>query len=274
MAARALTIGNFDGVHAGHKRVISRLCELSDKPTVFTFSNHPSEVLQASPKKMLSHPDHKLALLEKMAVEVIIEPFTPELSKLSPEEFLKRFEIDHLILGHDAAFGFNRTGQAAELERLSRKMGFNLEYMEPLHYKNRPISSSYIREVIEKGDFITALPLLGRPYSIQGKVKRGAGRHLGYPTANLDVSGLCLPPFGVYHVRVGEYEGVANLGTAPTFDGKKEQLEVHLLNFSGDLYDQVIDVIFLKFLRPEKRFESKEALIKQIQADINYCQLG
>ena len=272
--ARSLTIGNFDGVHAGHKRIIDRLKELSKKPSVFTFSNHPYEVLQGAPKQLLSHPDHKIALLQNLGVETIVEPFTEAFSKLTPEEFLRRFEFDHLVLGHDAAFGHNRSGRSAELERLGQKMGFSVEYMDPVRFKDRAISSSYIREVIQKGDLVTALPLLGRPYSIQGKVIKGAGRKLGFPTANIDVSGLCLPPKGVYQVRVDDHMGLANLGTAPTFEKTESQLEVHLFDFEGDLYDKLLDVIFLKFIRPERRFDSKEALIEQIKRDISCVGRG
>jgi len=266
--SRALTIGNFDGVHLGHQRILERLKQLSKKPTVFTFSNHPSEILRETSKPLLSTIEHKIALLKKFGVETIIEPFTEEFSKQTPEEFLSKLDFSHLVLGHDAAFGHKREGQKEELQRLSRKMGFSLEYIEPVHYQDRAISSSYIRSVIEKGDFLTASHLLSRPYSIQGRVIRGAGRGFLYPTANIDVSTLCLPPLGVYSVRLNDQMGIANLGVAPTFGERQKLLEVHLLDFDGNLYDQMVEIVFLRFIRVERKFASKEALAIQIKEDI------
>ncbi len=247
---------------------MQRLKFLSKKPTVFTFSNHPSEVLCAISKPLLSTVEHKMGLLQKFGVETIIEPFTEEFSKQTSEEFLSKFDFSHLVLGHDAAFGYNREGQREELQRLSKQMGFSLEYIDPVNYQNRAISSSYIREVIQKGDLLTASQLLGRSYSIQGRVIRGAGRGFIYPTANIDVSGLCLPPLGVYSVQLNDEIGIANLGVAPTFGERNKLLEVHLLDFDGNLYEQIVEVVFLRFIRPERKFPSREALANQIKEDI------
>ncbi|MCH9610246.1 MAG: Bifunctional riboflavin kinase/FMN adenylyltransferase [Chlamydiales bacterium] len=265
--SRALTIGNFDGVHLGHMRVIKRICQLGS-PTLYTFSNHPSEVLQSSSKKLLVLPEHKIWLLQSLGIETLVEPFTTQLSQLTAEQFLSRFEFDHLVLGHDAVIGKNRSGDYEELTRLSQKMGFTLEYVDPALHNDKPISSSRIRDHIEKGELESASTLLGRAYTIRGKVIEGSKRNLGFATANIDVSGLCLPPLGVYRVRVGELCGLANLGVAPTFGPQPPKLEVHLLDFSGDLYGQTIEVELEDFIRKERSFSSREELIAQIQEDL------
>ncbi|MCP5469891.1 MAG: riboflavin biosynthesis protein RibF [Chlamydiales bacterium] len=279
MSKTTITIGNFDGVHVGHQKVLRCLKERGERGIVFTFSNHPSHVLAKVPKPLLSTPEHKLFLLEKEGVELIVEPFTHEFSQKSAETFLTELKektgFTHLILGHDAVIGKDREGRCALLEILGKKLRFELEYLSPVSFEQEIVSSSLLRKVIKEGDFAHALPLLGRPYSICARViqEAGKGKAIGFPTANLDVSMLCLPPFGVYAVSVDGKRGVANLGLAPTLHEKRlPRLEVHLLESNEELYNKTLDVMFLKFIRPEKKFSSVEELRTQIVRDIELAR--
>ncbi len=274
----SLTIGNFDGVHLGHQAILSRL---SGQKVVFTFSNHPIEVLQSCPFFRLTTTSHRLRLLEKNGVDTtLIVPFTEAFSKQPADEFITQLHIalpfSHLVLGHDAVIGHKRQGDTILLQELATKLGFSLTYLEPITFNGAPVSSSQLRALIQKGSFEEASKLLGRPYSIQSVVEPGdqQGRHLGFKTANLKVHSLCLPPLGVYVVQTEienkSYIGVANLGHAPTLHANRPPiLEVHLIDYQGELYGLEIEVEFLKFLRPEKRFDSIEALKRQIQNDID-----
>ncbi len=273
----SLTIGNFDGVHLGHQAILSKL---QNHKVVVTFSNHPLEVLKSSPFYRLTTISHRLNLLEKQGVEVtVMLPFTEAFSKQTPEEFLLKLRasipFSHLCLGHDAALGAERQGDSTFLETFARAHHFTFERVEAVKLDHSTVSSSKIRAYIQSGEFENASTLLGRPYSIRSLVEPGArqGRILGFQTANLKVHTLCLPPLGVYSVRTyidgKPYLGVANLGRAPTLHADRPPiLEVHLIDFSGDLYSQELEVFFLKFLRPEKRFESIDALQAQISTDI------
>jgi len=273
----SLTIGNFDGVHLGHQAILSKL---TGQKVVFTFSNHPIEILKSQPFYRLTTTSHRLKLLKENAIDTtIMVPFTEAFSKQSAEEFLlylrESLPFSHLVLGHDAVIGHARQGDAAHLHTLAAQHGFALDYLKPIMQNGVTVSSSEIRKQIQDGCFEKASMLLGRPYSIMTTVEPGTqqGRLLGFQTANLKVHTLCLPPLGVYVVRTtiqgANYLGVANLGRAPTLHANRPPiLEVHLIGYEGELYSQEIDVVFLKFLRPERRFDSIEALKSQIQSDI------
>jgi riboflavin kinase/FMN adenylyltransferase len=206
-------------------------------------------------------------------------PFTKAFSEQNAEDFLttisKKLNFKKLILGYDARIGRGREGDKNKILELSRKMQFEAQHLEPLIVEEKPASSSAIRQAIQKGDLKTAETFLGRPYSILGLVTQGKqlGKKLGFPTANLDVSDLCLPPFGVYAVEA-EVEGkrcsaIANIGIAPTIraDGNP-LLEVYLFEEDADLYGKELEVIFKKFLRPEMKFKNEEELRLQIAKDI------
>ncbi|MFN0064867.1 MAG: bifunctional riboflavin kinase/FAD synthetase [Chlamydiales bacterium] len=272
----ALTIGNFDGVHLGHQTLVQRLLATGLDTTLLTFSNHPSEVLFAQPSKQIIATGHKLALLKELGVKTtFLLPFTEQFAEQSPQQFLstlkKKVDFSHLILGHDAVIGHKREGDAAVLTKLSQELGFSLSYLSPVTVGGIPVSSSQIRILIEEGRFADIIPLLGRPYSIQGRVIQGNGRgkKLGFPTANILLPKMALPRSGVYEVRVGKNRGIANIGIAPTFGEKKEgMLEVHLLDYEKDLYGVLLDVELVRFMREEKKFASAEALTEQIEQDI------
>lgn len=273
----SLTIGNFDGVHLGHQAILSAL---SGQKVVFSFSNHPVEVLKHRPFFRLTTTAHRLCLLENKGVDTtILTPFTEAFSRQSAEEFLVRLResvpFSHLVLGHDAVIGHERQGDSKHMRDLAAKLDFRLDYLAPVVLSGTPISSSRLRKLIQEGAFDEAGTLLGRPYSIRTTVEPGdqKGRLLGFQTANLKVHTMCLPPLGVYIVRAevqGKcHLGVANLGQAPTLHANRPPiLEVHLIDFQGELYHQEIEVFFLKFLRHEKRFDSIEALKNQIQEDV------
>ncbi|MCH9626389.1 MAG: Bifunctional riboflavin kinase/FMN adenylyltransferase [Chlamydiales bacterium] len=276
-APLSLTIGNFDGVHLGHQKILS---QLQNQKVVLTFSNHPLEVLKQEPFYSLTTPLHRLYLFEKFGVDTtILLPFTEAFSRQTPEEFLLNLRafvpFTHLVLGYDAVLGHNREGNSTLVKALAGKHGFSLNYLDPVSCDGEIVSSSAIRAHIQKGNFAQASALLGRPYSMMTKVEPGEqkGRLLGFQTANLKVHSLCLPPLGVYIVRVWLdeklYYGVANLGNAPTLHANRPPiLEVHIIDFDGELYQRTLEVEFLQFLRPEKKFASIEELKAQISQDV------
>lgn len=273
----ALSIGNFDGVHLGHQAVIARLKEKAPFSALFTFTNHPDEVLYHKRIVKLTTLPHRLALFEHFGIDiVIILPFTTAFSTQTAEQFLSKIKsalkFDYLILGHDGVIGNDRN---TDLTHICKKLGIDLEYLKPVEVAGMVISSSAIRQHINAGELAEASLLLGRPYSIQATVQQGMGfgRVVGFHTANLAIEDLILPPLGVYVVEVviGEEKlpAVANLGYAPTLHHNRPPLlEVHLLGGQRDLYGATLDVHFLKYLRPEQKFPTTEALKHQIQQDI------
>ncbi len=273
----SLTVGNFDGVHLGHQKILE---ELKGQKCLFTFSNHPGEILHHRTVPLLTIPSQKLHFLKQAGIDrIIVAPFTRELSLQSAETFLsslkQRVPFTRLVLGHDAAVGHLRQGDREEIDALSKKLDFTAQFLEPLKIDGKVVSSTRIREHIQKGELEKAAIFLGRPYLICGHVMVGAGKGklLGFQTANLSVETLCLPPLGVYSVEVihkgKPYLGVANLGSAPTLHTNRATLlEVHILDIEESLYGEEIEVIFKRFLRPEREFSSPESLKKQISLDI------
>lgn len=283
-----LTIGAFDGVHAGHQQVIEQTIRKAKtcqgKSVLLTFSNHPSEILTNRPTVPSIYTiNHKVSLLADLGIDYLVQiPFTAEFSIQTPQEFINSIRqyipFDHLILGYDARFGKNRQGDRKTVERLGEESGFTVRYIEPVELNGLPISSSRIRHAIENGQLTEASKLLSRPYSILSKIIRGnqQGSKLGYPTLNIDVSSLCLPPLGVYaiYLQMGDHQipGVANLGIAPTLKKKTSPV------FEAFLFSQPpqnpqktkesIQLYPLKFLRPEKQFPNTDDLIKQIAEDV------
>jgi len=280
-----LTIGFFDGLHRGHQAVLTRLKEVAlqrhKKTTVLTFSDSPSYVLhkKQQPSQLYS-TEHKILLLKEMGIDhLILLPFTTELAQLSAEQFLQQLHpvcpFDQLVLGYDTAFGKDKEGGREKIKQLGTTMGFQAEYIQPLTLDGEIVSSTQIRSLILQGNLKQAEHLLGRKYSIYSKVIHGAGRgkKLGFPTANIALKDFCLPPYGVYAVKIkqGEhvYQGAANLGVAPTVrDSLEPLLEVYLFDYVKDLYDEYLEVIFYAYVRPEIKFSSLDALKCQIQKDV------
>ncbi len=281
----ALTIGNFDGIHLGHQRVLHRLKEVAAnnkaESIVLTFSNHPSTVLKPeSPTPLLTSTNQKLELLEKTGLDtIILLEFTQAFSKQTAQEFLDKLRqsmnLRFLILGHDSTLGKNRKGDEEIVKGFAKSHGFFVEYLDELLVKGKPVSSSEIRRCIEEGNFSDAATFLGRKYSMKLPVQpgKGLGKQIGFSTANFNVRGLIIPPLGVYSVWLktngASYESVANLGFAPTVKGTSyPELEVHVIDKNVDLSDREVEIVFNQFIREEKKFESIDELKKQISLDI------
>jgi riboflavin kinase/FMN adenylyltransferase len=279
-----LTIGNFDGVHRGHQWILQRCREVAGpdgEVVVITFSNHPSEVLRPdNTVPFLCTLEHKIRLIEAHQVNTLcVLRFTHTLAHQSSETFIEKVRshipFTHLVLGHDATLGRNRQGSPLVMQELAQRWDFSIEYRPEYRYHGQPVSSTLIRESLQKGNLSQVENLLGRPYSIYSTVIPGKGRgeQLGFPTANMNVNNLCLPPLGVYAVTVHYdnqiLQGVANLGVAPTVRHSNAPiLETHLFSNQGDLYGKNIEVIFNQFIRPETKFSSLDELKNQIEKDI------
>jgi riboflavin kinase/FMN adenylyltransferase len=282
-----LAIGVFDGVHRGHQAVISTSADhaatSNGTPVVVTFDPHPEKVLrpQAAPH-LLSATQHKIALIRALGVEhLLIITFDKQFAATEPEDFVQKVVIHskplrEICVGHEWSFGKNRRGNLDLLKKLGAKFNFDVVGIPPVKINGAVVSSTAIRQAIEKGDLAKAAEMLGREYTILGTVTRGdnLGKKIGFPTANLSAHSEQFPPNGVYvaEARIdGElYRGVINLGIRPTVSsGKSERvLEIHLFDFNRDIYGHEVEVRFLKFLRPEKKFANLEALVQQIRQDV------
>jgi riboflavin kinase/FMN adenylyltransferase len=273
----AVTVGVFDGVHRGHRALLSALhSPLS--PLAVTLTAHPSFVLgRRDSEYWLDDPEEHLRLLFEAGMKyVAVLPFTAEVARLSACEMAtllyKELNMRSLLLGYDSRFGSKQHDDFDRLPQLASELGFSLQRGEPFLVDGEPISSSRIRESLTSGSVEETATLLGRPYSVTGTVLhgRGVGHTLGFPTANIDLSKTrkMLPREGVYAVKVGEFVGMANLGPVPTFGVDKPTLEVHLINYDGDLYGKTITVEFLHRLRDIVRFSTAEALQQQLLTDL------
>jgi riboflavin kinase/FMN adenylyltransferase len=280
-----LALGVFDGVHAGHQAVIERAVTAAKREGglagLLTFDPHPIRVIAPgkAPTSLLETLDHKADLVSSLGVGLFIPlHFDAEMAAMEATDFIEQLtaaSVRTIAVGEDWRFGRNRSGDVPFLQRESDKRGFRLEAVAPVMFDGDRISSTRIRQAIHDGNLDEAARMLGRPYSVTGKVTQGdqLGRTLGFPTANLATGNLQLPPCGVWVVRVTDddgnpWNGVANLGVRPTVGGDKRQLEVHLFDFSGDLYGRNLDVRFEKHLRDEMKFPSLEALRLQIGNDV------
>ena len=281
-----VTIGNFDGVHLGHRAILNRVChrarELSGQGVAITFDPHPLKVLRPELNlPMLTTPAQKLELLAAAGLEaVVVLPFTPAFAALPARDFVLQYFCDRLrvrevVVGHDYSFGRGREGNIDLLKEMGREHGFTVQVVWAVEVDGAVVSSSLIRALLRLGKVVEAAHLLGRPFAAVGQVVPGKGRGaklLQVPTANIRPENELLPATGIYAVRVRRgpdtLPGVANIGTCPTFDNSELSLEVHLLDFSGDLYGENLEVEFVARLREERRFPSFEALAAQIHADI------
>ncbi len=281
-----LTIGTFDGVHIGHQKIIERLNQLKipieGKSAILTFFPHPRRLLHNNNElKMLTTIDEKIQLLEKFGLDhLIIEPFTKEFSQLTAEEFVKNVLIDHLktrklIIGYDHRFGKNREGDFEQLQKYSEIFDFGLEQIPVQDIDDVAVSSTKIRKALLDGDLIKANTYLGYNYLLTGEVVKGKGlgRKIKFPTINIQVDKdhKLIPKTGVYIVKTSidkkNVFGIMNIGFRPTVNGKYQTVEVHLLDFQGNLYGKKIQIEILNRLRDEQKFNSVETLTQQIQKD-------
>lgn len=281
-----VTVGTFDGVHLGHQEILKRLMN-SGTPqhikTVVTFEPHPQSVMHHRPGIMptLTNTPEKVRLLRIHGVDrVFILKFDSVLANLSAEEFLtqillKKLHATKLVVGYNHSFGKDRQGDSDYLKSVHRQYGFELEIVSPHQVGEEAISSTKIRKLLDAGNVEKASQMLGRPYNLSGTVitGRGVGRELRFPTANLKLlyPEKLIPKVGVYAVAVRVEDkvlpGMLNIGVRPTFGAGEVTIEVHLIDFDGDLYDKIITLLFLKRLRDEKRYDHPEELIRQMQRD-------
>lgn len=282
-----LTIGSFDGVHRGHQTLIDKL--VSDThavglpAVVLTFFPHPSVFLRGrSPRFYITNPDEKAALLGDLGIDyVITHPFDLDLSRVAARDFLdmlkKHLAFSHLWIGEDFALGYQREGNRIFLEQVRAEYDFELHVIQPVMAEGEIVSSTRVREALRAGDVARVASYLGRYFTVPGEVVQGAhrGKDLGFPTANLRIwEERAYPGPGVYAclVETGQnrWKAVTNIGVRPTFEDGQDQvtIETHLLDFDGDLYGEQIKINFVDRLRDERRFPSPEALLTQIEHDI------
>ena len=281
----AATIGVFDGMHRGHAAVLSELRTRAQRvgleTAVVTFRTHPKAVTVGNAPPSITSIEHRLALLERSGIDTtLVLDFDAKLRATTASEFLARWirgrlNASLLVLGWDSKFGRDQRGTVETIGPLAKELGIEVHAVPPIVLRGRPISSTAIREAISLGDLDAARWMLGRDMSLFGTVVHGdhRGRELGFPTANLDLDLELLPPTGVYatHVLHGErFDGVMNLGSRPTFKSATPELvcEVHLLDFTGDLYGAKLEVSLIKRLRGEQRFQGPQALREAIANDI------
>jgi riboflavin kinase/FMN adenylyltransferase len=281
------TIGNFDGVHRGHQTITHQLIEqaqrLGGQSTVITFEPLPHEHFQgAQSPARLTPLCEKLSLLSAEGIDqVLCLPFNKKLAEMPAEEFIHKVLVDGLgirllVIGDDFRFGKGRSGDFAMLRNAGKKYGFEVVDTQTLSDDSGRISSSRIREALAKGDMNTAEALLGHAFTMSGRVIHGEkrGRQLGFPTANIGTNRPISPLRGVFTISAkGIGNGVANVGTRPTVNGKGFLIEAHFLDFTGDLYGQRLKIKWLNKIRDEQRFESLDALKKQIGLDIQSAKL-
>lgn len=281
--AAVVALGMFDGMHRGHTELIRHAVERAEAEraasVVFTFENHPLTVL-GQPPRLLSTLDERLGLMRALGVdEVHAVPFTREFAGLPPDAFLDliaaRWRIAALVCGYNYTYGRRGAGTPDTLLAAGRARGFPVDVLPPVLAGGAPVSSSRIRQAIEAGDMPLAGELLGRPYSLSGRVVSNLqnGRRIGFPTANIEPDPmLVLPKAGVYHTvaeaAAGTFPAVTNVGANPTLRAKRDTVETHLIGFSGDLYGTVLAVSFHRYLRGEIAFDSLTALKARIAQDV------
>lgn len=286
-----VTIGKFDGRHRGHQKLLAAMKAWKDrwgyKTAVFTFDMAPASYIQGTPQKVITTNQERRNNMEKMGIDYLVEyPFTKDVAHLSAEEFLKaiilgKMNAKAIVVGTDCGFGYQRKGNAQLLFELKESLGYGLEVIQKEQDpgQHRDISSTYVKEELDRGNMEKANQLLGEPYAIHGRVVHGnhvGGPILGFPTANLiPPPEKYLPPFGVYvsriHVDGKYYGGITNIGKKPTITGENPVgVETFIFGLEKDLYGRKIEVQLLNFERPEQKFDSLEELKKQLERDKEY----
>lgn len=288
----AITIGNFDGVHNGHRQIMRRVVGIARergwKSAVLTFDPHPTKlVAPARAPQLLTTPEQRARIIEELGIdEILILPFTAGIAKLTPEEFVReilagKLKARTVLVGDNFRFGNRAAGDANTLVELGRKYGFDVEITGTVAWRNQIISSSEIRRLIEAGDVARACRMLGRPYRLEGAVVRGegVGSKQTVPTLNLDTQAEVLPKTGVYVTRTHnqavsrEWPSITNVGYRPTFDGHRLTIETYLLApLQGETPAQIA-VEFLRRVRDERKFEDAAALKAQIFRDVGRAQV-
>lgn len=294
----AVALGNFDGVHIGHRKILTEAGEVAREKDMmsicFTFSVHPREFRELSggkTMKFLSEPSDKLELMSDLGIDAVVAiPFTREIMTMDPEAFVKdilvkKLNVGSVHCGFNYSFGDKASGNPELLKKLGSELGFEVHVQDPVTIDGETVSSTSIREIVEKGDMEKASQFLGRPFALNGQVSQGRhiGRTIGFPTANFSPDPhMVLPPNGVYFTSVKIFDregrpeldeegnevilpGITNLGTKPTVGGKEMSVETYIYDFNQDIYGKEIRVYFLKWERPEKNFASLDELKAMIQ---------
>jgi len=282
-----VTIGTFDGVHLGHQKILNRVRELASETdgesVLLTFWPHPRMVLRPDHHqiKLLSTQEEKQRLLARFGIDHLVSiPFTESFAATSSEEFIQHILLEKigtrkLVIGYDHRFGKGREGGFEYLQANQSRFGFELEEISREDIDHIGISSTKIRQALEAGDLETASSFLGRPYELTGQVVSGnqLGRKIGFPTANLEIGEAhkLIPKDGAYVVSVlhgnKAYRGMLNIGNRPTLQGVNKTVEVHLIDFSGDLYGEELELHFHQYLREERKFNNLQQLTDQLNSD-------
>lgn len=280
-----VALGNFDGVHVGHQTIlraaIERARAAGGSALAVTFDPLPAKVLnpKRAPRLILT-PEDKHELLRSFGLDgVIVLTFSAEFSMLSPEEFVReylrrRIGARIVVVGHSISFGHARAGNAEVMRRLGRESGFETAVIGPIECDGIVVSSTQVREMIAAGDMKRAAILLGRSHFLRGPVVHGRerGRTIGFPTANIQSRTECLPPDGVYATRIvmeeGIYPSITNIGMRPTFAEPERTIEAHIFDFNRDIYGREVKLEIAERIRPERKFESAQALAAQIASDL------
>lgn len=283
-----VTVGTFDGVHAGHRAIMDAVAKKANerdaRSVIVTFDPHPRDIISPGDAgiKLLTTLQERAEILDELGIDtMVVIPFDRDFSLLSSEEFIrdiihKKIGVSEFVIGYDHHFGRNREGTIETVERLGKELGFDSYVVSKREVGDKTVSSTAIRNAIsEEGDVEQAAEFLQRPYRLNGMVVHGdkRGKEIGYPTANIkpEHNNKVIPKDGVYAVKVringNWYNGMMNIGTRPTFDGKVRTLEVNLFEFDRDIYGKEVQVRFFNRIRDEKKFDGMEALIEQLKQD-------
>lgn len=282
-----VTIGNFDGIHKGHIKLIKEAVKEAKtknyKSVVFTFENHPMRYFRADSIKHIITNEEKVKIFKNLGVDIVFMiPFDEYMTKISATDFVKtilheKLKCKMVIVGHDFTFARNKEGNASLLESLGKKYNMKVKVIEPIKIKGRRVSSSYIRNLINDGNVSEIKDFLGRNYFLEGEVihARKIGRTIGFPTANLKAEDkLIIPKNGIYAVKVyiknKVYYGATNIGYNPTVNGKTLSIETNIIDFDEEIYGEIIKVEFLDRIRDEKKFNSLDELKSQLRKDVNF----
>ncbi|MCX7641481.1 MAG: bifunctional riboflavin kinase/FAD synthetase [Elusimicrobiales bacterium] len=286
-----LSIGSYDGVHLGHQLIIEKMREISlikkIETAILFFEVPPKLYLRSEFKNnLITLPIERISIIKEYGVDIIVPiEFNEKIHLMSPRDFFRKFvfsryKVSDIVVGRDFAVGYNREGNIEWLKDFSLEMSFNISLVDFVKYYNHKISSSLIREFLKKGMIEHVNKLLGRFYTLEGIVKKGAGigKKLGYPTANLEIDERKLLPLGIFIVDVflkgKHFKGVASIGKRPTLKtlGNEIICEVHILDFSEDIYGEKVLISFFNKIRDEKKFDNVSLLIQQIKKDIDYTR--
>lgn len=285
----AIALGNFDGVHIGHQKLIETMLEQAKEknllPSMLIFENHTKSFVYGNGPRLLNTNSQKNEFLEKLGVRTLYTmKFNEHIMTLSPEDFvkeilLKKLNCSLVVVGTDYRFGHKASGNVGMLKDIGKRLGLQVRVVEPVYYKDEIVSSTLVRQLLSEGNIRDANRLLGRPFGIVGEVinGKGLGKRLGVPTANIKPAGkYVVPKKGVYRTitRVNEryYPSATNVGINPTFSEQELKVETYILDFDQSIYGLEIEVYFMEYIRPEIKFESTDKLKQKMDEDIAYVR--